>query len=104
MAFSFLSTIPLNVDRSFTVWTLNQMSMEKTPISEIRLIEKSTMFFDVSNGEISRRIYEQVRLKNIEKVSGGVQLTRRGKLQVIFHRVIQEIFNLNSKYTKKSPL
>lgn len=100
ISFAFLAILPLNVDRSFSVWTLNQMDRLEKPQSRNELILEGAEFFSPSYGEISRRIDEQIRLKNIEETGGKLQLSERGKMQVKFHRALQKIFGLNIKYTR----
>jgi hypothetical protein len=98
--FSFLSTLPLNIDRSFSVWTLNQisnLSKEQTRFSLETLAED---FFTQENGEVSRRIDEQIKIGNLVEESNNIKLTSRGQFQVQFHRFIAKIFGLNSKYTE----
>ena len=98
--FAFLATLPINVDRSFSVWALNEMDRFGEPQSRNELILKSANFFSPNSGEISRRINEQIELKNIEVVGNYLRLTERGKLQVQIHRIIRKVFALNIKYTR----
>jgi hypothetical protein len=97
--FSMLATIPLNVDRSFTVWMLNQIDLEPELNTHLKVENKAEMFFQAESGEIARRINEQVFLENLKYERGVLILTPRGKLQVKFHRLISEIFGLSEKYT-----
>jgi hypothetical protein len=100
ITFATLAILPLNVDRSFTVWTLNEMEINGKPQSRDELILESAKFFSSNSGEISRRINEQIRLRNIEAEDGMLQLSARGKLQVQIHRVLRQIFALEVNYTR----
>ncbi len=97
--FSFLASLPLNVDRSFSVWTLNQISNLPAKQTRISLETLAEEFFTQDNGEISRRIEEQIKLGNLVEESSKIKLTSRGRLQVQLHRLIAIVFGLNSKYT-----
>jgi hypothetical protein len=99
LTFSFLSAVPLNVDRSFSVWTINHMYNFDKPIDKSDLLKKGENFFTVGNGEISRRLDEQVRLGNVIEHKDKVELTKRGKLQAKLHTFIRKFFGLNMKYT-----
>jgi hypothetical protein len=100
ITFATLAILPLNVDRSFTVWTLNEMELIGKTQSRDELILESAKFFSLNSGEISRRIDEQIRLRNIEVDDGMLHLSGRGKLQVEIHRVIRQIFALEVNYTR----
>ena len=101
MTFSFLSTVPLNVDRSFSVWSLNQLYNYEKPIDRKALLKEGESFFTVENGEISRRLGEQVRLGNVSEYRGKLELTRRGEIQAQFHVLVRKFFGLTQKYTSQ---
>jgi hypothetical protein len=97
----FLTAIPLNVDRSFSVWMLNQMSkneMSGTYMTKSQLAEVLAKFMEPTGGEAQRRIFEQLSLGNIEHRKDGYSLTHKGKLQVLVHRLVSQIFGTNTKY------
>lgn len=104
LVFSFLGTIPINLDRSFSVWILNSVD-EATDIGQksldVVVLKKSTSrYFSPNSGEVSRRIDEQIGLGNLKMENkGSVSLTTKGEglLQVL--RFIARIFSLNPKYT-----
>jgi hypothetical protein len=100
VTFAILAILPLNVDRSFSVWALNEMELIGKPQLRDDLILESAKFFSPNSGEISRRIDEQIRLRNIEIQDGMLQLSARGKLQVEIHRVLRHIFGLKMNYTR----
>lgn len=99
MLFSFLSLLPLNIDRSFSVWTLNEMSKNETQLNRVSIEKMAEEFFAQGSGEISRRIDEQIQLGNLSEKLGKIELTPRGRFQVQVHRIIATIFALNKKYT-----
>jgi hypothetical protein len=100
-AFSFLSFIPINVDRSFTVITLSTINNQyNTNLKLEELQTKMSTFFRPENKEILRRIEEQVFVGNLELKEGEVILTTRGRFQVFVNDVIAYIFDLNLKYVR----
>ncbi len=100
ITFATLAILPLNVDRSFSVWALNEMELIGKPQLRDDLILESAKFFSPNSGEISRRVDEQIKLRNIEIEDGMLQLSARGKLQVEIHRVLRKIFALEMNYTR----
>ena len=100
-AFSFLSFIPINVDRSFTVITLSTINNQYNTNLELEELQtKVSTFFRPENKEILRRIEEQVFVGNLELKEGEVILTKRGRFQVFVNDVIAYIFDLNLKYVR----
>ena len=101
-SFALLTTLPLNLDRSFSVWMLANLKsthINQQTISEKQLQEKLETFFSAKSGELNRRIEEQAKLGNISFHKKEIYLTTKGDLQVKINRVISRIFNLNPKYT-----
>jgi hypothetical protein len=101
--FLFLTLIPLNVDRSFSVWMLNQISNETRSglvISSDQLKTEMSTFMGYNSGELTRRIREQESLGNIKLEKDKIYLTSRGKFQVFFDRVISKLFSTNKKYAQ----
>jgi len=101
LVMNFLQTIPINIDRSFSVWMLTQIeyagSANKIQLQDIE--NDAQQFLAPENGEIRRRIHEQVSIGNIRVESGMLNLTKRGQMMVKFNRAIANIFNLNPKYS-----
>lgn len=97
----FLILVPLQVDRSFSVWMLNKISQQnpqKFYVDELK--NEAARYFSPNNGEINRRINEQVQIGNLEITSAKeIKLSNRGSLFVRFHKVVARIFNLNKKYS-----
>ena len=98
ITFSFLSTIPLNIDRSFSVWILNKISSDPALNSQAQIEKQAELFFSAKSGEILRRVNEQERLGNIKRVNGVITMTKKGNLQVRIDRFIRDVFHLNNKY------
>jgi len=99
LTYSFLATVPINIDRSFSVWMLNQMKQNGAPSSQIEIERTAAQFFSERNGEINRRIQEQIKIGNLNVKNNQVSLTKRGELQVRFNKIIRIFFDLNKKYT-----
>ena len=99
IVFCFLATVPLNVDRSFSVWMLNQTARSVEGYPPQNLEKLASDFFSPSGGEIKRRIDEQISIGNMELSNGKILLTKKGELTWKLFRVISDFFSLNKKYT-----
>jgi len=97
-SFSFHSTVPLNVDRSFSVWMINQLATNPTKNRVTQVEDKAAKFFSPQGGEISRRIDEQIGLGNVAENNGTISLTSRGMRIWKINRLVAKFFGLNSKY------
>jgi hypothetical protein len=98
VVFLFLFAVPLNVDRSVSVWLLAK-THEKQQLSEVQLQEEAVFFFENSFYEVQRRVNEQLQLRNLElNTSNHYQVTNQGKILLQFFRFIAKVFNLNEKY------
>lgn len=107
MTFSFLSTIPLTIDRSYSVWLLKNVADAESSnkdLTYMALIENSETFFSQSNGQLTRRISEQERIGNIKVTSSGtIELSPKGRYVVRLNQLIGIVFGLDPKYSKLSP-
>jgi hypothetical protein len=100
ITFGFLATVPLNLDRSFSVWVLNETAESATHLSVKELEFNSSKFFSKSGGEIKRRINEQISIGNLEiSESNKIQLTVKGKITWRAIRILSDFFDLNRKYS-----
>ena len=100
--FLFLFAVPLNVDRSISVWLLSR-TINSRQLSEAELQREAVYFFESSNSEVKRRVNEQVHLKNLEvNNSSKYQATKQGKLLVKFFRFVAVFFNLHERYANGS--
>jgi hypothetical protein len=100
-SFAFLSTVPLNIDRSLSVWMLAKIEESGSTTLKISdLTERVKPFLEPNSGEINRRVEEQATLGYLEIVEDGtgIRITNRGKLQVMINKRIADIFDLNPKY------
>ena len=106
LSFSFLSTIPLTIDRSYSVWILKYVSESNASnqnLSAKILTNESLKFFSESNGQLSRRIAEQERLGNIiSGESGEIKITWKGRMLAQVNDIVGRIFGLDPKYSKLS--
>ena len=90
----FLLTFgPLNVDRSFSVWMLRNVS-EQDGIPTPALKEQASTFFNPSSGEIERRIDEQRNLGNVQIQDDVVQLTSRGAILVRVNELMLSLIHI----------
>lgn len=99
IVFSFLATVPLNLDRSFSVWMLNQTMESERSLSLPELEIEASQFFSPSGGEIRRRVNEQISLGNLVINNSQVELTERGRFTWRVNQLISDFFGLNKKYT-----
>lgn len=105
LVFTFFVTVPINVDRSFSIWMLGRIYNSQSQgdsISLTTLQSDSSNFFSSTSPELNRRITEQKNLHNIIEVGDRVELTTTGKLIVITGRFLQRLFGLNPKYSNGS--
>jgi hypothetical protein len=104
VSFSFLSTIPLTIDRSYSVWLLKHVAEAEYAgkiIGRETLIGDSTDFFSAENGQLNRRIDEQVRIGNLQMVGvGTIQLSTKGLLFAKINNLIGIIFGLEPRYSR----
>ncbi len=99
LSFCFQSTVPLNVDRSFSVWMINQLYTETSGEKLSEVEEEASEFFSPQGGEILRRVNEQISLGNIKNDNSVISLTDRGKRVWYLNRIISIFFGLNDKYS-----
>lgn len=97
-SFSFHSTVPLNVDRSFSVWMINKIATDAEMQNFSTLEKKASQFFSPEKGEIKRRLNEQVELGNLEIVNNRVKLTSSGNRVWKSNRFFAWLFGLNKNY------
>jgi hypothetical protein len=104
LSFSFLSTVPLTIDRSYSVWLLKhvvEVEDSGVPADTKKLVEDSIKFFNASNGQLTRRIDEQTRIGNLQtNESGLVQITTKGKAVANINSIIGILFGLDAKYSR----
>lgn len=101
LTYAFLTTVPLNIDRSFSVWMLNSVQQQNKALTVEELEALAHNFFHPSQGEIVRRLNEQSRLGNLYVDSEGkVQITLKGSRTSRFFREVSEFFDLNPKYAQ----
>jgi len=103
LLFSFLMTVPVNVDRSFSIWMLSyieQVNKEDKNLEILTLKSNASNFFSPQSTEIDRRIKEQSNIRSITVDKDGfVRITFFGSVIIETSRIMQKFFGLNSKYT-----
>jgi hypothetical protein len=100
VTFSFLATVPINVDRSFSVWLLAGLESNRdSSISASDAEFLASQYFSPGSGEISRRIEEQLNIGNIELREGNLSLSSQGEILVALFRATALFFDLNPRYT-----
>jgi hypothetical protein len=101
LAFSFLTTIPLNIDRSFSVWMIKNLYEGDRTYSISGIETLTAEFFVPSSGEIKRRLIEQEELGNLTIGNKGeVTLTKKGEILARINSLIGQVFALSSKYSR----
>jgi hypothetical protein len=102
LVFCFLVLLPINVDRSFSVWGIN--SIYKAAPSHSMDFEtfeaKMSNFFLDDPAEFERRIDEQSKLGNLRRTGDSVSLTIQGAALRDFFAILSKFFNLNPKYAQ----
>lgn len=106
LCFSFLSTIPLTIDRSYSVWLIKNVAEANSShkiLSRQDLLAESITFFSPTGGQLDRRISEQIRIGNFTSASSSqIKITRKGWILAHFHHIIGILFDLDPKYSKLS--
>lgn len=98
LLFLMFFSLPLNIDRSISVWLLAKTYDERS-ISETQYYQYAREFFTNNHDEIDRRISEQMSIGNLVKGKDETYfLTSTGKKTVILFRFIANLFGLHSKY------
>jgi len=104
ITFSFLATIPMTIDRSYSVWMLKSIyeSEDRNRILTYSEFEtKSVSFFSPNNGQLNRRIEEQLKIGNIEvQRFNKLALTDRGRFITHLNSIIGQIFGLDPEYSR----
>jgi predicted membrane protein len=99
MVFFFVSIFLAVVDRSYSVFSLNYLEKHRENSFTIKDIEKN--FIDnyvIGLDSIDRRIDEQLRIGNIEKVKDGYyKISKKGVRLMKLFRFIEEIFPVEEK-------
>jgi hypothetical protein len=102
LSFSLLATIPLNIDRSFSVWTLANLDARTSPgggsVHVGDLVQDFEEFFSPSGIQLQRRLEEQQALGNISIRGSYVELSPRGKALVRIFAAVGRTFNLHEQY------
>lgn len=103
LVFSFLATIPLTIDRSYSVWILKTARVAEQDSQKLmydEMITKSVNFFSPKNGQLQRRLLEQSRIGNLEvKETGEVVLTNKGRVIARINALIGQLFGLDPTYS-----
>ena len=104
VTFSFLATVPLTIDRSYSVWILKSIYISERNsemVTSKQIESKSIAFFSPNNGQLTRRIAEQKKIGNIEVInSNELSLTDRGRLITQLNALVGWIFGLDPDYSR----
>ena len=89
----FFSLGPMTIERSYTVFTLADLSDNAGKVYTSQEIKDNfeDRFIEEFN-ESQRRIEEQVSIGNVEEVDGGYQITKKGERLIKLFRFIETIF------------
>ncbi|HEY6436533.1 MAG TPA: hypothetical protein VIY47_08085 [Ignavibacteriaceae bacterium] len=91
LCYSFYLTVPVTVERSYSVYMITKIEKETKPVSQSKI---EGYFYDfVKEKNIEKRINEQLVSNNIEKDNNKYILSKQGIL-------INEIFNFIRKTFK----
>lgn len=88
----FLSLGPMTIERSYTIYSLSDMSDHSDTIYSAEDIKLQFIegYIEDSN-ESLKRIEEQVSIGNLEEVDGGYRISEKGKRLVWIFRMIEMI-------------
>ena len=97
LAFSFLSTFPVILDRSITLHMYHYLYLNG-PSTEQQIQENFIEEFLIKNNGINKRIQEQVALGNIIVIGDKVQLSNSGIESQKFFSLLNNIFHIKPTY------
>lgn len=92
----WLSTVIVNVDRSFSVWMLSYL--DKYPSGYEMLEEAFHKQFIEDYGMLDRRLEEQSLSNNIYFEDGSYKLTKQGEIMVDILKSVGKLYRTNRQY------
>jgi len=96
--FSLFVLVPVNVDRSISVFLLTWMDERQgVPNTQADLEHAFRDIYIKRYGAIDRRIVEQIATGNIECTSKGLQLTAQGRVIVEVFRLVGDLFSTDHR-------
>ena len=97
LAFAFLTTFPVILDRSITLHMYNYLA--KNPgVSEIEIRKNFIDEFLITNKGIEKRIREQEVLGNVSVIKNRVYLTKSGIHSYKLFNNLNKLFNIKPTY------
>ncbi len=94
----FVTVAPMNIDRSYTVFTLADMyENSDTVYTKQELQERFIEIYIKDYDSVSRRLSEQISIGNIEEVDGGYRITEKGKTLVEIFRFVDMLYPVEEK-------
>jgi hypothetical protein len=97
--FAVFVLLPVNIDRSISVFLLAWMDERQTTPSTKADLEHAFQDIYVDQyGAIDRRIAEQLASGNIEPTQNGFQLTSRGRAVVATTRFLGDLFSTDQRF------
>lgn len=94
----FFTLGPMTIERSYSIYTLADMADHSETIYTAEEIKTQFIEGYLEEAEESqKRIDEQVYIGNLEGVSGGYQITEKGKRLVRLFRTVEAIFPVPDK-------
>ena len=94
LSYAILFTIPVIVDRSFSVFILGTLNKYEEPVPVTELEQIISRYF-YGRDMVGKRIDEQLATKSIIIDSDTVILTKRGRMIADSFKLIGKVFNLD---------
>ena len=91
---AFFVTVPVTLDRSISVFLLNQINSHTGGVSKEDLTSAFVSEYVYKHDAIGRRIYEQSASRNIEVSNGKIVLSTRGRTFLRVAGVVKSLYGL----------
>jgi hypothetical protein len=95
---TFFTLVPVNLDRSISVFLLAWMGHNKTAMTRADIENVFQQVYVKRYGAIDRRISEQLSTGNIKRTPAGFVLTQRGRIFNIFAKIVGSIFSVDPRF------
>lgn len=100
----FLVIFPVTIDRSVSVYLLGQLSGHPAGMTETELSEQLVRQYVVQYRGVDRRMREQISTGNVELQGDRFFLTQQGKNFIYFSGVVTDLFGIDPRFVRSSPL
>jgi len=91
---AFFVTVPVTLDRSISVFLLDQINNHEQGVSKQDLTSEFVSEYVYNRDAIGRRLFEQTASKNIEVSNGTIKLSNRGRCFLRTAGIIKSLYGM----------